>query len=129
MIDYQRYDIVRLKESKFNELKPQLWFKDNAFVISKVVNDNHVSIKELDEPVSVSDLRPMPIGKKYAGNIYYDPVIAASIVGPGDEIPVYSRDYTYFLEAFERVIEPDGTTLRQNVEKNPLIIIIIIYLK
>ena len=119
MIDYQRNDIVRLKESKFDVLKPQLWFKDNAFVISEVVNDNHVLIKELDEPVSVSDLRPMPIGKKYAGNIYYDPVIAASIVGPGDEIPVYSRDYTYFLEAFERVMEADGTTLRQYVEKTP----------
>ena len=119
MVEFLKNDIVRLKESKFEEQKENLWFKDNAFVILEVGDNAMISLKELDEPVSVSDLRPMPIGKKYAGNIYYDPVIAASIVRPGDEIPVYSRDYTYFLEAFERVIEPDGTTLRQNVGKTP----------
>ena len=117
MVEYQRSDIVRLVESKFEELKANLWFKDNAFVISAVGSDGMVSLKELDEPVPASYLRPMPIGKNYAGNIYYDPVIAASVIRPGDEIPVYSRDYTYFLDAFERVLNQDGTTLRTDAEK------------
>ncbi len=117
MVEYQRNDIVRLSESKFEELKSELWFKDNAFMISEVEDKGMISLKELDEPVLVSDLRPMPIGKNQAGNIYYDPIIAASIVRPGDEIPVYSRDYTYFLDAFKRVIEPDGTTLRTQADK------------
>lgn len=117
MVEYQRNDIVRLGDSKFKEQKENLWFKDNAFMISEVRDNGMLSLKELDEPVLASDLRPMPIEKNRAGNIYYDPVIAASIVSLGDEIPVYNRDYTYFLDAFEKVIEPDGTTLRQNVEK------------
>lgn len=116
MVEYQHNDIVRLKENKFAELKGKLWFKDNAFVISEVMS-NGVSLKELDEPVAASDLSPMPIGKNTAGNIYYDPIIAASIVRPGDDIPVYNRDYTYFWDAFERVREQDGTTLRTQAEK------------
>lgn len=117
MVEYQRNDIVRLEDSKFGEQKENLWFKDNAFMISEVEDNGMISLKELDEPVPDRDLRPMPIGKNQAGNIYYDPIIAASIVRPGDEIPVYSRDYTYFLDAFNRVIESDGTTLRTQADK------------
>ena len=116
MVEFQRNDIVRLTESKFEELKKQLWFKDNAFVISEVGEAGTVALKELDKPVSVADILPMPINKSKAGNVYYDPVIAASVVGPGDKIPVYSTDYTYFMDAFMRVIEPDATTLRSKVD-------------
>ena len=97
MVDYQWNDIVRLKDAKFEELRGKLWFSDNAFVITGEVQEGVVSLKELDAPVALSEVQPMPISKKYASNIYYDPVIAASVVRPGDEIPVYNRDYTYFL--------------------------------
>lgn len=116
MVDYQRNDIVRLVDTKFEELKGQLWFSDNAFVIAEACNGSSVSFKELDVPVSVSEVLPMPINKKYAGNIYYDPVIAASVVGPYDEIPVHSTDYSYFMDSFGRVVEEDGTTLRTLVD-------------
>lgn len=117
MVDYQWNDIVRLTDAKFEELKGKLWFSDNAFVITGEVQEGVVSLKELDAPVTLSDVQPMPISKKYASNIYYDPVIAASVVRPGDEIPVYNRDYTYFLEHFERVLIGDGSTLRIQAEK------------
>lgn len=117
MVDYQWNDIVRLKDAKFEELKGKLWFSDNAFVITGVDQEGKVLLKELDAPVTLSDVQPMPISKKYASNIYYDPVIAASVVRPGDEIPVYNRDYTYFLDAFERVLIGDGSTLRIQAEK------------
>lgn len=31
--------------------------------------------------------------------IYFDPIIAASIVWPGDPVPVYHKNYTYYLDA------------------------------
>lgn len=31
--------------------------------------------------------------------IYFDPVIAASTVWPGDSIPAHHKDYTYYLDA------------------------------
>lgn len=116
LVDYQRNDIVKLNESKFKELEGQLWFSDNAFVIAEVGKGGTVSLNELDETVSASEILPMPVSKKHAGNIYYDPIIAASIIGPNDEIPVHSTDYSYFMDHLGRVTEEDGTTLRALVE-------------
>lgn len=31
--------------------------------------------------------------------IYFDPIIAASIVWPGDPVPVHHKNYTYYLDA------------------------------
>ena len=84
MVEYQRNDIVRLGDSKFEELKGQLWFSDNAFVVAEVEKDGKVSLNELNETVSASEILPLPISKKHAGNVYYDPIIAASIIGPDD---------------------------------------------
>ena len=117
MIMYQRNDIVKLGDSKFDALKDQLWFSDNAFVIAEVGMDGTVSLNELDEPISISEIMPLSISKKHAGNVYYDPIIAASIIGPDDEIPVHSTDYSYFMDALGRVTEEDGTTLRALVEE------------
>lgn len=117
MIMYQRNDIVKLGDSKFDALKDQLWFSDNTFVIAEVGMDGTVSLNELDEPISISEIMPLSISKKHAGNVYYDPIIAASIIGPDDEIPVHSTDYSYFMDAFGRVTEEDGTTLRALVEE------------
>lgn len=117
MIEYQRDDIIRLRAPKFEEIKGKLWYSDNAFVIAAVNQDGMVSLKELDTQVSVREIRPMPIDKKRAGNIYYDPVIAASVVSMDDEIPVYSSDYTYFMDSFERLKDANGSTLLAHVEK------------
>ena len=119
MVDYiyQKNDIVRLGEAEFEKLKGQLWFKDNAFEIYKVGADGLVSLIEIDKPVAVSHLLPMPINKKHAGSIYYDPIIAASVIGTDDEIPVHKSDYSYFMESFGRVFEEDGSTLLDHVEK------------
>lgn len=88
---FERKDIVRLREPKFEELRENLWFKDNAFEIMKVEDNGMVLLFELDTLIPVEELQPMPIGKKYSGNVYYDPNIAASVLGPNDDIPVYTR--------------------------------------
>lgn len=117
MFEYQRKDIVRLREAVFDGLKEQLWFKDNVFEIYKVGVEGMLSLVELDVPIPAKDILPIPINKKHAGNIYYDPVIAASVVGPDDDIPVHYTDYTYFMDSFGKVTDEDGTTLRTLVEE------------
>lgn len=117
MIEYQRNDIVQLSNPKFEDIKGQLWYSDNAFAIAEVGQDGMASLKEFDAPIPVSEIQPLPINKKRAGNVYYDPVIAASVVSLDDVIPVYSVDYTYFMDSFERVIEEDGSTLLAHVEE------------
>ena len=53
MVEYQRKDIVRLREAVLDELKGQLWFKDNAFEIYKVGEDG-MKYPEYDFPGSIS---------------------------------------------------------------------------
>lgn len=115
MTEYRHNDIVRLKNTKFEELKGELWFKDNTFAVAEVKDDGTVSLEELDELVSGKDVLPLTISKRRAGNVYYDPIIAASFIGPDDDIPVHSTDYTYFMDAFKRVTEEDDTTLFEHV--------------
>lgn len=117
MIDYQRNDIVKLSNPKFEEIKGQLWYSDNAFVIAEVGQDDLASLKEFDAPIPVSEIQPLLISKKCAGNVYYDPVIAASVASLDDVIPVYSADYTYFMDSFKRVMEEDGSILLTHVEE------------
>lgn len=63
MVEYQRYDIVRLTDYKFEEVQGNLWFKDNAFSITEVREGGVVSLFELDTLIPVGELRPMPMGK------------------------------------------------------------------
>lgn len=48
--------------------------------------------------------------------IYFDPIIMASIVFPGDPIPVHRKDYTYYLDA--NVIFPHNKTMRNFITEN-----------
>lgn len=117
MEKFKRKDIVRLSDPKFEELKETLWFKDNAFEITKVEENGMALLIELDIPIPVEELLPLPIGRKYSGNVYYDPIIAASVLGPNDKIPVHTTDYSYFMDAFGKVKDEDGNTLLALVEE------------
>ena len=48
--------------------------------------------------------------------IYCDPIIMASIVWPGDPVPVHHKDYTYYLEA--NVIFPNKKTMSDFAKEN-----------
>lgn len=117
MLKFERKDIVRLRVPKFEELKEALWFKDNAFEITKVEESGMALLLELDTPIPVEELLPMPIGRKYSGNVYYDPIIAGSVLGPNDKTPVHRTDYSYFMDSFGMVKEEDGNTLLAIVEE------------
>lgn len=117
MEKFKRKDIIRLREPKFEELKETLWFKDNAFEITKVEENGMALLFELDIPIPVEELLPLPIGRKYSGNVYYDPIIAASVLGPNDKIPVHTTDYSYFMDAFGKVKDEEGNTLLALVEE------------
>jgi len=119
-MEFQKNDIVRLRKDKFEELREELWFKDNAFLITELKDDGMVALWELDHDMPKSGLLPMVINKRQAGRIYYDPIIAASFIGPGDEIPVHRTDYTYFLDAFKNSKDEHGRTLYDLVEEQKL---------
>ena len=98
---FQIKDIVRLKEpnKQLDVLEPTM----NLFRIIAINEDNITLCSHfgLTFEVKYSDILPVPINGEDDQSIYYDPVVAASIVNPGDEIPTHRTDYTYYMEQFK----------------------------
>lgn len=74
---------------------------ENIFQIVSIEGSS-VKLSRSFSPITEAELSAITAVKmdgqedKY---IYYDPIIAASIVWPGDPVPVRHKDYTYYLDA------------------------------
>lgn len=98
---FQVGDIVRLKNpGLFRKVDD---FHDYRINLYKIVAFDETSVRLAGVRTSVpkSELLPVSVDGKEDRWIYYDPVIMASIVFPGDEVPAHSTDYSYYMDAFE----------------------------
>ena len=91
--EFQRGDIVKLSNPLFERLSSELFFSQNLFVIGDVdVNMAVVSLKDLSLSAAMEDILPVRIDGKEDRDIYYDPVVAASVIPIGGKPQVISRD-------------------------------------
>ena len=107
--EYREGDYVRILSRDYGKYAKDLYYKDNVFEIEKIegkqvlCDDNAVTIKlkDIEGKIPIGSIEAIPLDGKHDQNIYYDPIIAASTGLPGEPIPVYNRDYTYFMEQFK----------------------------
>lgn len=103
-IPFQPNDIVKLSKIKFERLSKELFFPQNLFII-KEVNKNEVGIalKNVNHFFSFEDILPVKIDGKEDRDIYYDPIVAASIVTEGEETPAVQRDSSeYYMVSLKK---------------------------
>ena len=103
-IPFQPNDIVKLSKIKFERLSKELFFPQNLFII-KEVNKNEVGIalKNVNHFFSFEDILPVKIDGKEDRDIYYDPIVAASIVTKGEETPVVQIDLSeYYMVSLKK---------------------------
>ena len=103
-IPFQPNDIVKLSKIKFERLSKELFFPQNLFII-KDVNKNEVGIvlKNVNHFFSFEDILPVKIDGKEDRDIYYDPIVAASIVTEGEETPAVQRDSSeYYMVSLKK---------------------------
>ena len=103
-IPFQPNDIVKLSKIKFERLSKELFFPQNLFII-KEVNKNEVGIalKNVNQFFSFEDIIPVKIDGKEDRDIYYDPIVAASIVTEGEETPAVQRDSSeYYMVSLKK---------------------------
>lgn len=112
-------DIVKLKHPA--EYKRSSDFHGYGTNLYKIVSisENTVTLAGVSQNVPVSELLPVAVDGVEDRWIYFDPVIAASIVFPGEEVPAHRTDYSYYMEAFERCFEGKKSYMEM-VEKNHL---------
>ena len=114
--NFVKDDFVKLKNKK--QIQSSVIYKDtslNVFKVSEVMG-NQVKLAYVDNPVPLCEIEPIPINGVDDKSIYYDPVVAASVIAPGQPIPEYRRDYTYYFDSFKRY-QVGERTLREIIEE------------
>ena len=112
-------DFVRLHDNVYQQKIDSLSFKVNAFVVDSMgqnPNDT-IKLKGIENELSVGDVEAIPIDGIHDLCIYYDPIIAASYVGPDGHVPAYNTDYSYFIDNFKNVQVGGKGTLYDEMKK------------
>lgn len=112
-------DFVRLHDNVYHQKIDTLNFKVNAFVVESIgqnPNDT-ITLKGIENELSVGDVEAIPIDGIHDLCIYYDPFIAASYVGADGHAPAYNTDYSYFIDHFNYVQVGGKGTLYDEMKK------------
>lgn len=110
MEPFKKGDFVRLDENAFALAVDNTFEETNVFEIDSIDDESgSVKLKDVKYSINIDDIEPIPIDGVHDKNIYYDPVIAASIVTPGQPVPVHHRDYSYYMDSFKRSTYEDKT--------------------
>lgn len=114
-------DIVKLKHPELYKKASDFYgYGTNLYKIVEI-RGNVVRLAGVQTEVSLAQLKPVAIDGVEDRWIYYDPVIAASIVFPGDEIPAHRTDYSYYMDAFEHCFDERHRSFRELVAKEKLV--------
>ena len=105
MDEFQVGDFVSLSVTAFNKVEKSLIYSNNIFRIEAIDQSTGMPFYQLDgveKKFSPDEIEAIPIDVIHDRDIYFDPIIAASFVAPGQPIPVHRTDYSYYMEKFER---------------------------
>lgn len=113
-------DIVQLKHPEnYKKSCDNLGNSINLYKIASI-NGDKVYLVDVEEELPLSELQPVEANSVEDRWIYYDPIVAASIVFPGEPIPVHHIDYSYYMDTFERNYE-GKKTFKELVKKEHLV--------
>ena len=105
---YQNGDIVRLSKQSVERLQKLLLESQNLFFV-EAVDGEKVKLRGIEEYVSSDDVLPVEINGEEDRDIYYDPVIAADVVGRDGEIKSHHIDKDeYYLDKLKNCYTTDG---------------------
>ena len=112
-------DIVKVKHpAAYKRSSDFHGYGTNLYKIVSM-SENAVVLAGVIQEVPISELLPVAVDGVEDRWIYFDPIVAASIVFPGEEVPAHRTDYSYYMEAFERCFE-GKKSYNELVEKNHL---------
>lgn len=115
-LQYETGDFVRMKAPHRNEYTQQSVFSDSVFEIEKINEDGTLKLRYIETAVPFLHIEPVPIDGNADSQVYYDPIVAGSIIRPGEPVPVHHTDYSYYMDAFKRnTFQNDGETLYKKV--------------
>lgn len=114
--DIEEGDFVMFKPGSNRAHDVELKEMKNAFTFQARTKDGYCKLNEYFAEVPINQLQYIPIDSISDSMIYYDPPVAASIIEPGQPIPVHQTDYSYYMDSFANLKMGDKT-YKQIVEE------------
>lgn len=111
MMFFEKNDIVRLRKEYFDEVKSELFFSQNIFFMDKYSEDKKTAfLRNVNIPIPSDEICPVRIDGIEDRDVYYDPVIAADVVRPGESLPCHhvNKDEYYLQELKKYSVSAKG---------------------
>lgn len=119
MDPFEKGDYVKFTDAAYYAYTKSLYYSDNVFKISQIKEDGTLRLVDIDEDVPIKDVEAIPIDGIHDRNLYYDPIIMASYVAPGQPVPVHhSRSGEYYMDGLENTRMQNGKTFKAIVTEN-----------
>ena len=116
MEPFEKGDFVKFKDTVYAGYTKKVFYSDNIFKIIEIKSDGLLRLADIDQDVQLKDVEAIPVDGNHDKNLYYDPVIAAPIVAPGQPVPVHhSPAGEYYMDGLERT-RVDNKTLKAIIE-------------
>lgn len=101
MDNFRIGDFIRLKNLAGYQIDRFSGRNINIFEINNI-EPEYVELNNCKEKIPISEIESIPINGKDDFEIYYDPILAASVVFQNDPKPIRKTDYTYYFDTFKR---------------------------
>lgn len=120
MDPFEKGDYVKFTDAVYDSYTKSVYYSDNVFRITQIEADGTLRLADIDDEVPIKDVEAIPIDGIHDRNLYYDPIIMASYVAPGQPVPVHhSRSGEYYMYGLENTRMQNGKTFKAIVdEKN-----------
>lgn len=108
IVDYAKEKSELNKMSKSDAIKllyqegDLVKYENNVHQLLMISKEGEIKLSDVIEMVTLNNITPVIIDGVQDANIYYDPIVAASFIAPGETPPVHRTDYSYYLEHFKR---------------------------
>lgn len=118
MAPFEKGDFVKFVDSVYEAYTKTVFYSDNVFRIVKVLDNGSYKLADIEVDVPGNNVEAIPIDGVHDRNIYYDPIIAAPYVAPGQPVPVFhSQRGIYYLDGLSNTRLDNKKTLRQIVDE------------
>lgn len=118
IVEYKSGDIIRLSPEGLAKIESKIIFQQNLFKISQIKGET-VILRYYDEVFMMNEILPVKINGIEDKDVYYDPIVAASVVLPGEVVPHCHRDAdNYYLDDLKNINMSDGRSYYETIHND-----------
>lgn len=113
-------DIVKLTTKEWEHIQRISHIRVNLFKIENKDDNGTFMLSGLGSSFNQKYILPVLVNSNEDQGIYYDPIIAASIIKPGEAVPVYHRNTSYYLNSLQNSYDVNRKSYYDIITENKI---------